>query len=180
VLSFPGYQRRQSGDLRPRAAQIRRLIEVALDDLPEAFRLVFILREVEELSVEETAAHLGIRTETVKTRLHRARRRLRDRPGQPAGRRPRGRLPLPRSPLRPITERVLSRMASVPPPGLGQLSAYGGASGPQARIRQARIAGAFRVRFMVKRETIFTTAAKSSEDNRNALAVPIDAVARVC
>ena len=59
-------------------AQVRRLLERAVDDLPELFRLVFILREVEELSVEETAVHLGIRPETVKTRLHRARRRLRE------------------------------------------------------------------------------------------------------
>ena len=58
-------------------AQIRRILEHAVDDLPEAFRLVFILRDVEELSVEETARHLGLKPETVKTRLHRARARLR-------------------------------------------------------------------------------------------------------
>lgn len=58
-------------------AEARRLIEHAVDDLPEAFRLVFILREVEERSIEETAALLAIRPETVKTRLHRARRLLR-------------------------------------------------------------------------------------------------------
>jgi len=57
-------------------AQIRRLLERAIDDLPQAFRLVFILREIEELSVSETAARLNLRPETVKTRLHRARRRL--------------------------------------------------------------------------------------------------------
>src|SRR5438309_2162818 len=59
-------------------AQIPRVLERAVDDLPEPFRLVFILREVEELSVEETAQHLGLKVETVKTRLHRARRRLRE------------------------------------------------------------------------------------------------------
>lgn len=58
-------------------AEARRLLEHAVDDLPEAFRLVFILREIEERSVEETAALLAIRPETVKTRLHRARRLLR-------------------------------------------------------------------------------------------------------
>lgn len=58
-------------------AEARRLLEHAIDDLPEAFRLVFILREIEERSVEETAAILQIRSETVKTRLHRARRLLR-------------------------------------------------------------------------------------------------------
>lgn len=76
ILAFPG---RAADDPEADAAraQIRRLLERAVDELPEAFRLVFVLREVEELSVEETAAHLGLRPETVKTRLHRARRRLR-------------------------------------------------------------------------------------------------------
>ncbi|KLK92546.1 hypothetical protein AA309_12570 [Microvirga vignae] len=41
------------------------------------FRTVFIMREVEEMSVEETAAQLGINAATVRTRLHRARRLLR-------------------------------------------------------------------------------------------------------
>jgi RNA polymerase sigma-70 factor (ECF subfamily) len=58
-------------------AQVRRLLERAVDDLPEPFRLVFMLREVEELSVEETAESLGLKPQTVKTRLHRARRLLR-------------------------------------------------------------------------------------------------------
>jgi RNA polymerase sigma-70 factor (ECF subfamily) len=78
VLSFPGRNGAEDPEADAARAQIRRLLEHAVDDLPEPFRLVFILREVEELSVEETAAHLGIRPETVKTRLHRARRRLRE------------------------------------------------------------------------------------------------------
>src|SRR4051812_9079135 len=41
------------------------------------FRMVLVLRDIEEMSTEETAAHLGLRPETVKTRLHRARRLLR-------------------------------------------------------------------------------------------------------
>ena len=52
----------------------RRLLERAVDELPEAFRLVFVLRDIEEMTTEETASQLGIRPETVKTRLHRARR----------------------------------------------------------------------------------------------------------
>jgi RNA polymerase sigma-70 factor (ECF subfamily) len=57
---------------------VRRLLDQAIDELPEAFRLVFVLRQIEQLSVAETAArHLGIPPETVKTRLHRARRLLR-------------------------------------------------------------------------------------------------------
>jgi RNA polymerase sigma-70 factor (ECF subfamily) len=59
--------------------EIRALVERAVDALPEAFRTVFVMRDIEEMSIEETAAQLGIRAETVKTRLHRARRLLRDR-----------------------------------------------------------------------------------------------------
>jgi RNA polymerase sigma-70 factor (ECF subfamily) len=57
--------------------QIRLLLEQAIDGLPEHFRLVFVMRDVEELSVEDTANLLGLKPETVKTRLHRARRLLR-------------------------------------------------------------------------------------------------------
>ncbi len=77
VLAFPNMARSEDPEADAARAQIRRILEHAVDDLPEAFRLVFILREVEELSVEETARHLGLKPETVKTRLHRARARLR-------------------------------------------------------------------------------------------------------
>jgi RNA polymerase sigma-70 factor (ECF subfamily) len=53
-------------------------LESSIDALLEAFRLVFVMRDVEEMSIEEAAKFLGIRPETVKTRLHRARRLLRD------------------------------------------------------------------------------------------------------
>lgn len=59
-------------------AEIRRLVEGAIDALPAAFRTVFVLRDVEGMSIEETAAELDLKPETVKTRLHRARRQLRD------------------------------------------------------------------------------------------------------
>ena len=58
-------------------AEIRRLLERAVDSLPEPFRIVFVMRDVEEMNTEETALLLGLRPETVKTRLHRARRLLR-------------------------------------------------------------------------------------------------------
>jgi MFS family permease len=48
--------------------------------LPEPFRIVFVMREIEECTVEETAASLDLKAETVKTRLHRARRLLRAAP----------------------------------------------------------------------------------------------------
>jgi RNA polymerase sigma-70 factor (ECF subfamily) len=56
---------------------VRRLLERAVDQLPDPFRVVFVLRDIEEMSIEEAASQLGLRPETVKTRLHRARRLLR-------------------------------------------------------------------------------------------------------
>lgn len=57
--------------------QILQLVEQATDNLPEIFRLVFVARVIEGLSVEETAELLNLRPQTVKTRLHRARYLLR-------------------------------------------------------------------------------------------------------
>jgi RNA polymerase sigma-70 factor (ECF subfamily) len=54
-------------------------LEAAVRDLPEKLRTVFILRELEGLSTEETAEALDLSLEVVKTRLHRARLRLRER-----------------------------------------------------------------------------------------------------
>ncbi|HZP08584.1 RNA polymerase sigma factor [Methyloceanibacter sp.] len=56
--------------------QVAKLLERAVAELPEPFRVVFVLRDVEGLSVEETAEVLGVQPQTVKTRLLRARRRL--------------------------------------------------------------------------------------------------------
>jgi RNA polymerase sigma-70 factor (ECF subfamily) len=53
--------------------QILQLIERAIDKLPNLYRIVFVVRVIEGLSIEETANLLAIRPETVKTRLHRAR-----------------------------------------------------------------------------------------------------------
>jgi RNA polymerase sigma-70 factor (ECF subfamily) len=59
-------------------AEIRKLIERRLDELPVAFRTVFIMREVEDMTVDETAACLGVPAATVRTRLFRARAMLRE------------------------------------------------------------------------------------------------------
>ena len=56
--------------------QIAKLLETAIARLPDTFRPVFVLREIDGLSVEDTAEALQIPLETVKTRLFRARRRL--------------------------------------------------------------------------------------------------------
>ena len=58
--------------------EIQRVVEYAIDELPDAFRMVFIARVMEGMSMEETAELLGVKPETVKTRLHRARTMLRE------------------------------------------------------------------------------------------------------
>lgn len=57
--------------------ELRTLLERSIDSLPEPFRVVFIARIVEGLSIDETAELFHLRPETVKTRVHRARRALR-------------------------------------------------------------------------------------------------------
>ncbi len=61
-----------------RRAQTRRLLEAKIDELPDAFRTVFVLRALEELSVEESAVALGIPEATVRSRFFRARGLLRE------------------------------------------------------------------------------------------------------
>jgi RNA polymerase sigma-70 factor (ECF subfamily) len=60
------------------ASDLMQHVEAEVAALPEAYRSVLLLREVEGLSTEETAACLEISTDVVKTRLHRARTMLRD------------------------------------------------------------------------------------------------------
>src|SRR5262245_26728320 len=69
-------------DRGPEAAthggELRRVLEVQIDALPDDYRTVFMLRAVEELSVEETASILGIPEATVRSRFFRARSLLRE------------------------------------------------------------------------------------------------------
>ena len=57
--------------------EIRSQVEAAVEGLPESYRVVFVLREMEELSTAETAETLELSEDVVKTRLHRARAMLR-------------------------------------------------------------------------------------------------------
>jgi RNA polymerase sigma-70 factor (ECF subfamily) len=77
IIQFP---RAAADDPEKSMAQreIQHVVEHAIDELPEAFRIVFITRVIEGMNVEETAEILGLKPETVKTRLHRARAMLRD------------------------------------------------------------------------------------------------------
>lgn len=58
--------------------QLRDLLDRAVRELPEPFRCVFVLRSVDELSIDDIATRLSLKPQTVKTRLHRARRLLKD------------------------------------------------------------------------------------------------------
>src|SRR5918995_3378041 len=77
VIYLPSARQDSDPEAAVARAQVRRLLERAVDELPNSFRMVFVLRDIEEMSTEEAASHLGLRPETVKTRLHRARRLLR-------------------------------------------------------------------------------------------------------
>jgi len=68
--SVPGPEQQAS------AGELRSLLDAAVTRLPDDFRAVFVLRDVEGMTGAETADCLGIPEETVKTRLHRARARL--------------------------------------------------------------------------------------------------------
>lgn len=77
LIMFPSSLMAESPETEAARRQVRHLLEDAIDALPDLFRTVFVLRDVEGLSTEETATHLSIRPETVKTRLHRARKLMR-------------------------------------------------------------------------------------------------------
>lgn len=68
----------QQPDLAASRAEMRRLMEARIDELPELFRTVFMLRAVEEMTVEEVSAALDIPPATVRTRFFRARAQLRE------------------------------------------------------------------------------------------------------
>jgi RNA polymerase sigma-70 factor (ECF subfamily) len=77
ILQFPQGATCDDPEKAMAQRQILRLVEEATDELPDNFRLVFIARVIEGMSVEETAELLDIKPETVRTRLHRARDLLR-------------------------------------------------------------------------------------------------------
>jgi RNA polymerase sigma-70 factor, ECF subfamily len=78
IIQFPLSSAADDPEKSMAQREIQHVVEHAIDELPEAFRLVFITRVIEGMNVEETAEILGLKPETVKTRLHRARAMLRD------------------------------------------------------------------------------------------------------
>ncbi len=78
IIQFPSSAANEDPERTMAQRQILQLVENATDALPEIFRVVFVTRVIEGMSVEETAELLRIKPETVKTRLHRARQLVRD------------------------------------------------------------------------------------------------------
>lgn len=78
IIQFPQSSNPSDPEKSMAQREIRHVVERAVDELPEAFRIVFITRVIEGMSVEETAELLQLKPETVKTRLHRARTLLRN------------------------------------------------------------------------------------------------------
>ena len=75
-ISEPDMQKQPEASTQRK--QLKRILESQIDALPDAYRPVFVLRAVEELSVEETATVLGIPPATVRSRFFRARSLLRE------------------------------------------------------------------------------------------------------
>ena len=117
VIPFPLAQPATSDPEHVAAqAEIRRLLERAIDELPDTFRMAFVLRFVEQMSVEETAACLGVPEETVKTRVHRAKRRLRQALGERLASTLADTFPFAGARCARISESVLRRLGIEAPP----------------------------------------------------------------
>ena len=106
--------------LDPRTHASRReltgILEAAVDELPELYRVVFMLREVEQLSTAKTAEVLELTEEAVKVRLHRARAMLREASAARVDERSPRRLSVPRRALRfRIVAARHGQAASAPP-----------------------------------------------------------------
>jgi RNA polymerase sigma-70 factor, ECF subfamily len=78
IIQFPLSSAVEDPEKAMAQREIQQVVEHAIDELPEAFRIVFITRVLEGMNVEETADILALKPQTVKTRLHRARTLLRE------------------------------------------------------------------------------------------------------
>jgi RNA polymerase sigma-70 factor, ECF subfamily len=77
IIPFPVHASLPDPEITMAQRELRALVEQAIDGLPQEFRTVLVARTIEGMSTEETADALGLKAETVKTRLHRARQMLR-------------------------------------------------------------------------------------------------------
>jgi RNA polymerase sigma-70 factor (ECF subfamily) len=94
--------------------ELAALVERAIDALPAMYRAVFMLRQVEGLSTDETAAVLGTSPDVVKTRLHRARALISERLAALAGEHLATAFPFDGARCDRMVARVLAAIASLP------------------------------------------------------------------
>lgn len=78
IIQFPLAAKADDPERTLAQREILNLVQKITDDLPDVYRIVFMTRVIEGMSIEDTAELLGIPPETVKTRLHRARRLVRE------------------------------------------------------------------------------------------------------
>ena len=116
IIPFPGLAEIPDPEAEALRSEVRGLLEKAIDALPEDFRIVFMLREVEGFSVEETASQLEINAQTVRTRLFRARQCLRQELAAKLASGVDGVFPFMGARCRRITDRVLARLSASAPP----------------------------------------------------------------
>ncbi len=76
-LARPAVEWEKTADVLTERKEIRGLVHESIQQLPESYRTVLLLRDIEELDTEQTARLVGISANAVKTRLHRARQALR-------------------------------------------------------------------------------------------------------
>jgi len=93
--------------------EVRRMVERAVDALPTPYRLAFMMRMLEHMSIEETAAALHIPAATVKTRLHRANQQLRESLGAELAAALEGAFPFAGVRCEHLTHAVMARLAMV-------------------------------------------------------------------
>jgi RNA polymerase sigma-70 factor, ECF subfamily len=110
IIQFPSSAANEDPERTMAQRQILQLVEEATDTLPEVYRVVFVTRLIEGMSVEETAELLSIKPETVKTRLHRARQLVREQLNKQIGPLLMDAFPFAGRRCERLTERVMKRL----------------------------------------------------------------------
>lgn len=117
IIPFPGMAEIPDPEAEAVRSEVRHLLEQAIDGLSDEFRIVFMLRDVEGCSVEETAAQLDLNPQTVRTRLFRARQSLRQELVLKLSSGMEGVFPFLGARCSRIVDRVLERLSGLAPPG---------------------------------------------------------------
>ena len=110
IIQFPQTVASDNPERTMAQKEILQLVERATDNLPEIFRIVFITRVIEGMSVEEAADLLGLQPQTVKTRLHRARRLVREQLNKQIGPVLMGAFPFAGRRCKHMTDAVMQRL----------------------------------------------------------------------